>query len=323
MTGCSTAVPARVSSMPEPFSLTVLILTRDEAQHIARAIASVAGIPNIDARIVVVDSGSTDGTREIAAAHGAEVLEHGWVNYATQFNWAIDNAAITSAWTLRLDADEIILPELATALRDFLGATTAAGVTINRQIHFLGRWLRWGTIYPVRTLRLWRTGQGRCEDRWMDEHILVDGTTAHLDADIADINLNNIGWWTDKHNRYATRLAVDELLALPDSAAVGAIGAQARVKRFIKHKIYARLPLGGRAVAMFVYRYVFRLGFLDGWQGLVFHGLQGLWYRFLVDVKIREIRDLMAARGQGLNQVVEEEYGLRLSPADPANGTLR
>ena len=299
-------------------TLSVIILTKNEALHIARAIASVAGIAE---RIVVVDCGSTDGTREIAAGLGAVVLEHPWINYATQFNWAIDNGGITSEWTLRLDADEIVLPELAVALRGFIAKPTANGATVNRRIHFLGRWLRWGTIYPVRALRLWRTGFGRCEDRWMDEHMLVEGAIAHLDADIADINLNNIGWWTDKHNKYATRLAVDELLARPDSAAGRAIGTHARARRFIKQEVYTRLPLGGRAVALFAYRYIFRLGFLDGWQGLVFHALQSLWYRFLVDVKIREIRDLMAIRQQDLNQVVEEEYGLRLTPADPSNGT--
>ena len=303
--------------LPPPGALTVLILTRDEARHIVRAIDSVRGIA---ARIVVVDSGSTDGTRELAAAAGAEVFEHAFIYHAAQVNWALANTGIATPWTLRLDADEIVLPELAAALPGFIGTTTAAGVTVNRRIHFLGRWLRRGSLYPVRTLRLWRTGRGRCEDRWMDEHMLVDGPVAHLDADIADINLNNVGWWTDKHNRYATKLAIDELQARPDSAADGAIGAQARTRRWLKHSVYGRLPLGGRAVALFAYRYVFRLGFLDGWQGLVFHGLNSLWYRFLVDVKIREIRDLMTARGEDLKAVVEAEYGHRLTPPGPPNG---
>ena len=280
--------------VPDPLPLTVVILSRDEARHIERCIASVR---DIAARIVVVDSGSTDATRDLARTAGAEVFENPWVNYATQFNWALDRTGIATAWTFRLDADEIVLPELATALPAAL-ASAAAGLTVNRRIHFLGRWLRWGTIYPVRTLRLWRTGRGRCEDRWMDEHIIVDGPVAHLDADIADINLNNIGWWTDKHNRYATRLAIDELLARPDSAGGSAIGTTARARRFVKQRIYPHLPLGFRAIPVFGYRYVFRAGFLDGWQGLVFHTLQSLWYRFLTDVKIREIRDLMAARAR-------------------------
>ena len=291
-------------------SLTVIILAHNEARHIARAIASVAGVAQ---RIVVVDSGSDDGTRDIATAHGADVLQNPWINYATQFNWAIDHAAAATDWIMRLDADEIVTPELAATLAG-LDAQTATGLTVNRQIHFLGRWIRWGGIYPVRVLRVWRTGRGRCEDRWMDEHILVDGAVAHVDGDIADINLNSVTWWTQKHNGYATREAIDELLreTRVDSAATGDIGRQAGVKRWVKRNVYAHLPLGGRAFAYFIYRYFILLGFLDGWQGLAFHGLQGGWYRFLVDVKVYEIRQNMRSRGASLADVVAADYGHRI-----------
>jgi hypothetical protein len=90
------------------------------------------------------------------------------------------------------------------------------------------------------------------------------------------------------------------------------LSPQARRTRWMKDNIYARLPLGLRPLLYFIYRYVLRLGFLDGWQGLAFHGLQGLWYRFLVDVKIAEIKALMKARDQNLAAVVEAEYGHRL-----------
>lgn len=289
--------------------LTVVILTRDEAQHIGRAIDSVAGVAT---RVVVVDSGSTDATCAVAAARGAEVLHNEWVNHATQFNWALTHAGIDTAWTLRLDADEIVLPALA----DSLGALIAlpdscAGATVNRRIHFLGRWIRWGGLYPVRQLRVWRTGKGRCEQRWMDEHILLDGEATHLHGDIADINLNNLGWWTAKHNGYATREAIDELLR-ERGTATSKIARQARIKRWIKHNVYGRLPLGQRAITYFLWRYFVRLGFLDGWQGLVFHLLQGGWYRFLVDAKIAEIRSLMRSRGATLAEVVAQEYGYRI-----------
>ena len=290
-------------------ALTVVILTRDEARHIERAIASVRAVA---ARIVVVDSGSTDATQDLARAAGADVLENPWVNYATQFNWALAHAGIDTVWTLRLDADEIVLPELAETMRAFMVSNPdAAGATVHRRIHFLGRWIRWGGIYPVAQLRLWRTGKGACEDRWMDEHILVDGTVAHLAGDIADINLNTIGWWTTKHNGYATREAVDAIMADGGPPPPG-LARQARAKRWVKHNLYARLPLGLRALLFFVYRYVVRLGFLDGWQGLVFCALQVGWYRLLVDVKIAELRGLMRERGQGIAEVVRDAYGLKL-----------
>lgn len=291
-------------------NLTVIILAHNEARHIERCIASLGGVA---ARVVVVDSGSTDATCALAAAAGAEVFTNAWVNHAAQFNWALDNVGIQTDWAMRLDADEVVLPELR-ALLEALGDTAPAGLTVNRRIHFLGRWIRWGGIYPVRTLRVWRNGLGRCEDRLMDEHIRVEGAVGHLDGDIADINLNSVSWWTEKHNRYATLEAIETLREATQAASAdkGASGSQAGTKRWIKNNIYVHLPLGARAFAYFIYRYFLRLGFLDGWQGLAFHGLQGGWYRFLVDVKLIEMRTEMARRGLSPAAFVWAEYGHRI-----------
>lgn len=283
--------------------LTIVILTQDEARHLGRCLASVAGL---HARILVVDSGSTDTTIAIAEAAGARVLRHHWVNYARQFNWALDHGGIDTPWTMRLDADEVVDPGLADAINAFLAAPgDRVGAILNRRVEFLGRTIRWGGIHPVPLLRLWRTGLGRCQDKWMDEHIEATGPIARLDGMLADINLNNIGWWTEKHNRYAAREAVDTLLR-------EAAPADARPLRF---RLYALAPPGLRPLLYFLWRYVMRLGFLDGWQGLVFHVLQGFWYRFLVDVKVWELRHLMQVRGQTLAQVAAAEYGLMLDPA--------
>lgn len=307
---------------PGASSLTVLILTFNEARHIERAIASVR---DVAMRIIVVDSGSTDATRELAAAAGADVFQNPWSNHSRQINWALANTGIDTRWTFRLDADEVALPELASQLArlDSLPAGTM-GYTVNRRIHFLGRWLRHGGLYPVRTLRLFRTGHGGCEDRWMDEQILVQGPVGHLDADIADINLNTIGWWTAKHNDYATREAIEELLggdALVRRAdAEARLEPRARLRRWLKMRVYRGLPFGLRAFGLFLYRYILRLGVLDGWQGLCFGVLQSFWYRFLVDVKIREIRTLARDREQSLNQVIETEYGLRVAETADTTG---
>lgn len=294
-------------------TLTVFILTFNEARHIARAIASVKDAAT---RIVVVDSGSTDATRELAAAAGADVYQNPWSNHSRQINWTLANTGIDSDWTFRLDADEIVLPDLAAELArlDSFPADIN-GYTVNRRIHYLGRWLRHGGIYPVHTLRLFRTGRGTCEDRWMDEQILVDGAVGHIDADLADINLGNIGWWTDKHNDYATREAIEELLGgaalARQTDAASTMEPRARFRRWVKLRVYRGLPFGFRAFMLFVYRYIFRLGFLDGWQGLSFHVLQAYWFRFLTDVKIREIDGLAKSRNQTLSHVIEAEYGIR------------
>ena len=297
-----------------PLNLTVVILTFNEQQHIQRCLDS---LKNIASRVVIVDSFSTDQTKAIALSFGAEVFVNPWINYAKQFNWGLDNTRLATNWVMRLDADEVITPELATQLRQKLPTlpVTTTGLTINRQIHFMGGWIKHGAIYPIKSLRIWRNNQGRCENRWMDEHILVDGAIEHINADIADINLNNITWWINKHNHYATREAIDLLLGEITATKAGkasVMNVSARLKRWLKHSVYAHLPLGMRALLYFLYRYVFRLGFLDGWPGLVFHALQGLWYRFLVDVKVYELRQLMVARQQSLAQVVKDEYGYDL-----------
>lgn len=301
-------------------TVTVVILTLNEARHIERALRSVAPFAH---RCVVIDSGSTDNTVARARAMGAEVWENPWVNYATQFNWALDQLLDDTEWVLRLDADEIVMEALARQIKDTipnLGPETK-GVYVSRRMHFLGQPIRWGGVFPIRVLRLFRHGAGRCEDRWMDEHILVDGATANLSGEIIDNNLNSLTWWTEKHNSYASREVVD-LLNLEyrfmkhETMADLSGGEQAEVKRWFKERVYARLPGGFRAFSYFVYRYVVRLGFLDGKEGTAFHVLQGFWYRYLVDVKLHEVRlymqhnnvDAVCAIGEvlGINVAVSE-----------------
>lgn len=276
-------------------SLAVIILTFNEEHHIARALASVAGVAS---EVFVVDSFSTDRTVELARAHGATVLEHPFINYAKQFQWALDNAPISADWIMRLDADEVIEPDLAARLRDQLPTLPddVTGVNLKRKHIFLGRWVRHGGRYPLVLLRIWRRGRGRIEDRWMDEHIILsDGRTVTFDGGFADHNLKDLTFFTDKHNKYATREAIDVInqrrhLFRRDVDLVTEKGSrQAAITRWIKENIYNRIPYQISAPAYFVYRLVFRLGFLDGKEGFVYHFLQGLWYRLLVGAKIDEL----------------------------------
>ncbi len=275
-------------------NLAVVILTYNEEQHIARAIESVR---TIAAEIFVVDSFSSDRTVEIAASLGAVVLQNPFVNQAKQFQWGLDNAAITAEWVMRLDADEVIESELASEIRDKLPALGAdvAGVNLKRKHIFLDRWVRYGGRYPLILTRIWRKGQGRVEDRWMDEHILVwGGRTVLFDAPFSDHNLNDLGFFTDKHNKYAAREAVDvlnrrySLFSQDVSLKSETSSLQASLKRFVKERIYNKIPFPASSLAYFFYRYIFQLGFLDGREGLIYHFLQGYWYRFLVGAKVLE-----------------------------------
>ena len=295
-------------------SLTVVILTKNEERHITRALASVSRIAD---RCVVVDSGSIDRTIELARNSGAEVRENPWVNYATQFNWALDQLPEKTDWVLRLDADEFVTPDLARQILELLpklGAETK-GVYVSRRMHFLGRRIRWGGVFPIRVLRLFRHGAGRCEDRWMDEHIIVDGSTADLSGEIIDDNLNSLTWWTEKHNSYASREVVDLLnleYGFMEHETVADLrgGQQAGVKRWLKERVYARLPGGVRAFAYFLYRYLFRLGFLDGKEGTAFHVLQGFWYRYLVDMKLYEVTAFMRRHNVVAPDAIEDVLGI-------------
>lgn len=274
--------------------LTVVILTFNEAHHISRAIASVR---NIAREILVVDSYSTDNTVALATDAGARIVQHRFTSHAAQLQWAVDHGAIATGWTLRLDADEVIEPDLAAAIARTLPTldATITGVLLNRKHIFMDRWIRHGGRYPLWLLRLWRTGAGRVERRWMDEHVVVDrGRTITLAGGFADANRGDLTFFTAKHNGYATREAVEVLAAryaLFDTAchaAPTALTGQARRKRMLKTHVYDRLSLWAGPLGYFLYRYIAQRGFLDGRAGLIYHLLQGFWYRFLVAAKVAE-----------------------------------
>lgn len=301
--------------------LTVVILTRDEALHIPRALASVRDIAD---HVLVVDSGSTDDTVALAEAAGAQVLHNPWVNYATQMNWGIDHVPADTDWILRLDADEVVTPDLAREIADRLPRIGAAtdGIFVGRRMCFMGKPIRWGGLFPIRVLRIFRAGRGRCESRWMDEHIQVPGPTEDLKGEIVDDNRKSLTWWTDKHNSYASREVVDilnlEHRFMQAETIANLRGGQAGLKRWIKERVYARLPGGSRAFAYFLYRYLLRLGFLDGRRGAAFHVLQGFWYRYLVDAKLGEVRRHMTETGQDAETAIREVLGIDITTASPA-----
>lgn len=271
-------------------TITAIILTHNEAQHLGRCIASLQGVV---AQVCVVDSHSTDDTRAIAESLGAKVYVNRWLNYSNQFNWALDNCQIDSEWVMRIDADEYIEPLLAKSISSFVASPSHYNsACFRRKIVFLGQPIRHGFFYPANMLRLWRRGAGRVEQRWMDEHVVVaDAQTTTLAGDLTDENLNDLTWWTQKHNGYAMREVYDIIASEATSGSQHKhLAGQAATKRMIKTFLYNRLPPGFRAFLYFFYRYVVGFGFLDGKSGFYFHFLQALWYRVYVDAKLHELR---------------------------------
>lgn len=297
--------------------LVAIILTLNEAQHLPRCLASLADVADA---VLVADCFSTDDTVRIAEAHSARVVQREWVNYATQFNWALTQLDADADWVLRIDADEVLTPALAVEIRERLPSLgpDIDGVYCGRRMTFQGQRIRFGGLFPVRVLRLFRAGRGQCENRWMDEHIKVAGPTVDFRHELIDDNLNSLTWWTTKHNNYACREAVDllnlEYGFMPhDSVASLRSGSQAGVKRWIKENVYARLPGGSRALVYFLYRYVIQLGFLDGRPGFTFHFLQGFWYRYLVDAKVAEVKRYMQKTDCDVVVTIERVLGIRIN----------
>lgn len=268
--------------------LTVVILTMNEEKNIVNCINSVKDIAN---RIVVVDSGSSDSTINLARDLGAEVYHHEFENYARQFNWGLDCTNISTKWVLRLDADEVITSELATEMvleMEKHAYDNVNGMQLKIKQAFLGRWLKHGGTYPFVKLMLFKHGIGRIEDRKMDEHtILSSGTSILLQNDALHYDFRDLTYYIHKHNWYAIREAQDYISKNIDSS-VEALEEGNMKKHRNQKAMYYRLPKFFRAFAIFIYRYFFQLGFLDGKEGFIFHVLEDFWYRFLVDAKIYE-----------------------------------
>jgi glycosyltransferase involved in cell wall biosynthesis len=279
---------------------TVILLTFNSEATLGATLTSARRVTD---EIFVVDSHSSDGTVELARSLGATVVEHAFEHYGAQRNWAIDGLPITRPWQLHLDADEWMDDRLVAAIEALPEEPEHAGYFIARYVRFLGRVMRHGAMSPTWHLRLFRTGVGRCENRRYDQHFLLSsGSSGKLPGEMIDDNRMPLTEWTARHNRWAD----SEVAELDTEVTQGrvkpdALGNPAQRKRFLRGQ-YNRTPLFFRAFGLFVYRYFFRLGILDGTQGLIYWFLQSCWFRFLVDAKIwekrhaGEVTDTLAAK---------------------------
>lgn len=267
--------------------LTAIILTKNEEKNITYCIESIKAIVK---RIVVVDSYSSDKTVELAKELGADILVHPFETYAKQFLYGLEESNIDTKWILRIDADERLTPESAMEIEQLCNeneSTDVNGLILRFEVCFMGRKLRHGGIYPFRKLLVFKKGSGTIEDRNMDEHIvLFTGRSVEVKHDSEHHDYKDLTYWVDKHNWYSDREVLDYYENMQRDA--GKMDRHAGLKRFIKYKIYYKLPMGMRAHLYYMYRYYFKLGFLDGKEGKIFAFLQAYWYRFLVDAKIIE-----------------------------------
>jgi len=272
--------------------VTVVVLTFNEAANIEACLASVR---QWAAAVCVVDSGSSDNTVALSTSAGAVVVSHAFETHARQWAWALEHLPISTDWILALDADQRVTPELQSAIAHSLGDAASvdlAGCFVNRRQIFRGRWIRHGGYYPKYLLKLFRRDRVTVDtEELVDHHFRVNGATRILDGDLIEDNRNEaaIRVWIDKHNRYARLQAQQELSGRAQRAGRAAFfGTPDERVTWMKAR-WRSLPLFVRPCLYFTYRYVVRLGFLDGREGFVFHVLQAFWYRLLVDINIHEI----------------------------------
>lgn len=291
--------------------ISVIVMTFNEELHLRRCLESVTKITD---QMFVVDCFSTDRTVELAKELGAEVIQHKWPGlHAVQFNWALDNLPIRTKWVLRLDADEYLTKELAEEIRSKMPslAPETAGIVLPLRRVFMNRIIKRGTG-PIKIMRLFQYRKARYETRMMDEHLqLLEGEIVEFENEFADHNLNDLGWWTQKHNLYAIKEAIElldyEYRLSERIQSIENLGKQAAEKRKDKLK-YARLPLFFRSFAYFFYRYFIRLGFLDGKAGFLWHFLQGWWYRTLVDARIWEVKKACGNDREKIRSYIKEKF---------------
>jgi len=231
---------ARVSSARAP--LSAVLITRNAAAQLEPCLASLVFADEI----VVVDSGSEDATREVAARHGARVIEHEWLGFGRQKQFAVEAAA--HDWVLCVDADERVSDTLAASIRRALEAPAAPVYRMARRNRFLGRWLAHGEGYPDWSPRLFDRRAARWSDDPVHEKVLYAATPGTLEGDLLHDSAETLAGYLDKQNRYST-LAAEQLFA--DGRRAGA------------------LHLFASPLVRFLKFYVFRLGFLDGLPGLI------------------------------------------------------
>ncbi|WP_121809524.1 exosortase Y [Mucilaginibacter kameinonensis] len=272
-----------------------IILTYNEERHLPRLLASIR---DLNAPVFILDSGSEDNTINIAQNAGAVILQHPFENHPKQWDFALKNFDIKTPWVICLDADQEVTPELQQKLRDFKDEDhqDIDGIYFNRKNYFKGQWIKHGGYYPFYLLKMIRYGKGYSDlNENMDHRFIVPGNTeVWKDGHILEENLkeNQISFWIAKHNRYSDLLANEEVERIKklrtQTLNPTLFGSPDERTAWLKN-LWWQLPRYVRPLIYFTYRMIFQLGILEGRTGVIFHFLQGFWFRLIVDVKIDEL----------------------------------
>jgi glycosyltransferase involved in cell wall biosynthesis len=273
--------------------VSVIILTMNESRNIRDCLESVK---NFSDDIIIVDSGSTDDTLSIASEYTNQFYLHPFENYARQRNWALQNVNLKYEWILNMDADHRLTHDFIKELSGHFEKgipETINGFMASRRTLFMNKWIRHGGHYPVYHAALFRKGYGECEDKEYDQHFIITGESLVLKGDIEDIITDSLNTFINRHNKWATLEANDILDSRTEKNKINAdrSGNKMQKRRYQRMRYYS-YPLFWRVFIYFFYRFILKMGFLDGRKGMIFHFMQGFWFRFLVDSKIYELQSI-------------------------------
>ncbi len=276
--------------------LSIILLAYNEEKNLPDCLESLQGLA---ADIFVVDSGSTDRTKQIATAAGCKIYDHPFENYSAQRNWSFDHLPLKTDWVFPMDCDERFTPELVKSINEIVSHpnqnTLADAYIVRKKSVFLGKWIRFGGQYNNFHLRLAKKEKIRCESRSYHQHFVTQGIVGYLNGDLVDIIASNSSEWVSKISRWAKMEAdsmIAEKTAVHETSVVRPhpFGNKLEQKRFLKKEIYQRLPLFIRPFLLWSYTYLFRMGFLDGREGLILFTIKNFYFPFLVDAELFERR---------------------------------
>lgn len=276
--------------------VSAIVATRNEAANIERTLQGIRGFVD---EIFVIDSESDDGTVEIARRYASEVVnlpyEHDrivpWI-----LQWGLDHLRIRNDWILVLEADQSLEEGLKHELEALFAQHSIAenGFYIRRKQIFRGKWIRHGDYGNKYLLKLFRKGYGEFDEKEQDTRVYVRGTRGTLKGYLVEDNKKeaSILFYLGKHLRYAEAFARDELerrrAGIRWKLKPRLFGSPDERTLWLKSAYY-RMPLYLRPWIYFLYRYLIRLGFLDGKEGFIFHFLQAFWFRLVVDIRLEEM----------------------------------
>jgi glycosyltransferase involved in cell wall biosynthesis len=287
----------QLQAAPETASLpvSVIVPVRNEAHNLSRCLESLRGM----GEVYVSDSQSSDETAEIARSLGAKVAQfHYPGGWPKKRQWAMDTLPLAHDWIFLVDADEAVTPELFEEIRVAIRNPALDGYYMALRMFFLGRVLRHGDAGFYK-LSLFRRGRGRFEcrlqnqnasmgDMEVHEHIVVNGRTSKLKNPLLHHNVESLDRYIQKHNEYSNW---DARVWLRDETSLDEIppslfGTQAQRRRWLRKRLFG---IPGSPLMYFIYKYIVRMGFLDGVPGLIYCGFQGVQF-FHIKSKIYELR---------------------------------